>query len=73
MNNKTLTLKIDGFTINLHSGIEESEEIGKKRLLLFVNCLKSIAMKPMIECFEKYLPELHQDVVDIIKRNDYML
>lgn len=73
MNNKTITLKIDEFTINLHRGIEESKTEKQKRMALFVNCLKCVAMKPMMKYFGKYLPELHQDVIDIIKRNDFML
>ena len=40
MNKKSLSLKVDEYTIHLHRGQEESEEMKQKRIALYVNCLR---------------------------------
>ena len=43
MNKKNLSLKVDEYTIYLHRGQEESEEMKQKRMALYVcsfNCSK---------------------------------
>ena len=50
MNKKNLSLKVDEYTITLHRGEEESEEIAQERLAKYANCLYNTAMKLMIKC-----------------------
>ena len=39
MNKKSLSLKVDEYTIYLHRGQEESEEMKQKRMALYIACL----------------------------------
>ena len=39
MNKKTISLKVDEYTIILHRGEEESKEITQKRLARYITCL----------------------------------
>lgn len=47
MNKKSLSLKVDEYTIHLHRGQEESEEMKQKRITLYVNCLRKVMRELM--------------------------
>ena len=42
MNKKSLSLKVDEYTIHLHRGQEESEETKQKRMALYTDCLRKV-------------------------------
>ena len=69
MNKKTISLKVDDFTITLHRGKEEPEEIAQERMARYVTCLYSMIMKPMVKYFEEYYPERQTDVENIIQKH----
>ena len=69
MNKKNLSLKVDEYTIYLHRGQEESEEIGQKRMALYVICLFNMMMKPMVEYYKEYHPERQTKVENIIQKH----
>ena len=73
MNKKTISLKVDDFTITLHRGEEEPKEIEQKRVALYVTCLYNLMMKPMVEYYEEYHPELKTDVENIIHKFNHTL
>ena len=56
MNKKTITFKVDKYTVFLHRGPEEPKEIEQKRMDLYVTCLFNMMMKPMVEYYEEYHP-----------------
>ena len=68
MNKKNLSLKVDEYTIYLHRGQEESEEMKQKRMALYIACLRKVVMKPIIKHFEEYYPELQPKVSSILKK-----
>lgn len=47
MNKKSLNLKVDKYTIHLHRGPEETEEMKQKRMALYVNCLRKVMRELM--------------------------
>lgn len=67
MNKKNLSLKVDEYTIYLHRGQEESEEIGQAR---YVTCLCNMAIKLMAKHFEEYCPELQPEICNILKKTE---
>ena len=67
MNKKILSIKVDEYTIHLHRGQEESEEMGQKRMALLISCLCNIALRPLIKCLKENYPELQLDI-DKIKK-----
>ena len=69
MNIRTISFKVDNYTINLHRGKEEPEEIKQKRMALLINCLCNIAMRLMVKYFEEYYPELQIDIENIIQKH----
>ena len=73
MNKKTISFKADDFTITLHRGEEEPKEIEQKRMALYVTCLYNLMMKPMVEYYEEYHPELKTDVENIIQKHIHRL
>lgn len=62
MNKKNLSLKVDEYTIYLHRGQEESEEMKQKRMALLIACLCKIALRPLIKCLNENYPELQLDI-----------
>ena len=52
MNKKSLNLKVDGYTIHLHRGQEETEEMQQKRMALYVNCLRKVMREMIKKCFK---------------------
>ena len=69
MNKKTFSFKADDFTITLHRGEEELEEIAQERMARYVTCLYNMIMKPMVEYYEEYHPELKTKVKNIIQKH----
>ena len=67
MNKKNLSLKVNEYTIHLHRGQEETEEMGQKRMVLLISCLCNIALRPLIKCLKENYPELQFDI-DKIKK-----
>lgn len=68
MNKKNLSLKVDKYTIHLHRGQEESEEMKQKRMALYATWLTNVTRKQMVKYFEEYCPELQIDVENIIRK-----
>ena len=58
MNKKSLSLKVDEYTIHLHRGQEESEEMEQKRMAMYIACLRNIALQPLIKCLKENYPKL---------------
>ena len=73
MNKKTNSFKTDDFTITLHKGEEEPEEIEQERMARYVTCLYSMRMKPMVECYEEYYPERQTKAENIIQKHIHRL
>lgn len=69
MNKKSLSIKVDEYTIHLHRGQEEAEEMEQKRMALYATCLSNVARKQMVKYFEGYCPELQIDVENIIRKH----
>ena len=67
MNKKNLDLKVDGYTIHLHRGQEETEEMQQKRMTMYIACLRNIALQPLIKCLKENYPELQIDANSINK------
>ena len=47
MNKKNLSLKVDGYTITIYRGPEETEDMKQKRMALYTDCL-SKAMRGIV-------------------------
>ena len=67
MNKTTITLKVDDYTIILHRGQEETEEMEQKRMALLISYLCDIALRPLVKCLKENYPELQIDI-DCIKK-----
>lgn len=60
---------MDDFTITLRRGKEEPEEIAQERMARYITCLYNMAMKPMVEYYEEYHPELKTKGENIIQKH----
>ena len=58
MNKKSLSLKVDEYTITLHRDEEESKEMEQKRMALLISYLCDIALRPLIKCLKENYPKL---------------
>jgi len=67
MNKKSLNLKVDGYTIHLHRGQEETEEMQQKRMAMYIACLRNTALQPLIKCLKESYPEWQIDIDNIKK------
>ena len=67
MNKKSLNLKVDGYTIHLHRGQEETEEMQQKRMAMYIACLRNTALQPLIKCLKENYPEWQIDIDNIKK------
>ena len=67
MNKTTITLKVDDYTIILHRGQEETEEMEQKRMAVLISYLCDIALRPLVKCLKENYPELQIDI-DCIKK-----
>jgi hypothetical protein len=54
MNKKSLSLKVDEYTIHLHRAQEESEEMKQKRMALYTDCLRNIIRDITAKHFKEY-------------------
>ena len=70
MNKKTISFKVDDFTITLHKGEEEPKEIQQKRMAMYATWIFNMSMKPMVKYFEKYYPELQPELSNILKKGE---
>ena len=70
MNKKSLNLKVDGYTIHLHRGQEEAEEMQQKRMALYATWLTNVARKQMLKYFEKYCSELQPVINNVLKKSE---
>lgn len=62
MNKKNLILKVDEYTIHLHRGQEESEEMKQKRMALLISYLCDIALRPLVKCLKENYLEMQFDI-----------
>ena len=62
MNKKSLNLKVDEYTIHLHRGQEETEEMEEKRMAMYIARLRNTALQPLIKCLNENYPELQIDI-----------
>jgi len=69
MNKKSLSLKVDEYTIHLHREQETSEEMEQKRMAVLITCLCNIALQLLVKCLKENYPELQFKVNDIILNN----
>ncbi len=58
MNKKSLSLKVDEYTITLHRDEEESKEMEQKRMALLISYLCDIALRPLVKCLKENYPKL---------------
>lgn len=70
MNKKTISFKVNDYTITLCRGEEESEEMEQKRMALYATCLSNFVKKQMVKYFEGYCPELQSEVCNILKKGE---
>ena len=62
MNKKKLSFKVDGYTITLHRGQEESEEMEQKRIALYTDCLSKAMRGIAAKHLKGYMPEQQFDI-----------
>ena len=65
MNKKNLTLKVDEYTIRLHRGEEETEEMKQKRMAMLIACLRKIVLRPLVKCLKENFPGIQLDIENI--------
>ena len=65
MNKKNLSLKVDGYTITLHRGQEETEEMKQKRMAMLIACLDKIVLRPLVKCLKGNFPGIQLDIENI--------
>ena len=68
---KTISFKVDDFTVTLHRGEEEPEGIAQEQMARYLTCLYNMAMKPMVNYYEEYYPELKTDTENIMQKHIY--
>ena len=62
MNEKSLSLKVDEYTITLHRGPEETEEMKQKRMALYTDCLSKAMRGIAAKHLKGYMPEQQFDI-----------
>ena len=62
MNKKSLSLKVDEYTIHLHRGQEESEEMEQKRIASYSDCLGKAMRGIAAKHLKRYMPEQQFDI-----------
>ena len=67
MNKKNLSLKVDEYTIHLHRGQEETEEMEEKRMAMYIACLRNIALQPLIKCLKENYSDMQLNIDNIKK------
>ena len=59
MNKKNLSFKVDGYTITLHRGPEETEKMKQKRMALYTDCLSKAIRVIVTKNLKGYISEQH--------------
>ena len=62
MNKKKLSFKVDGYTITIHRGPEETEEMEQKRIALYTDCLSKAMRGIAAKHLKGYMPEQQFDI-----------
>ena len=70
MNKKSLSLKVDGYTITIHRRPEESEEMEQKRIALYTDCLSKAMRGIVAKHLKGYMPEQQFDIKNIMLENN---
>jgi hypothetical protein len=70
MNKKNLSLKVDGYTITIHRGPEETEEMKQKRMALYTDCLSKAMRGIVAKHLKGYMPEQQFDIKNIMLENN---
>lgn len=70
MNKKNLSLKVDGYTISIHRGPEETEEMKQKRMALYTDCLSKAMRGIVAKHLKGYMPEQQFDIKNIMLENN---
>lgn len=63
-------MKVDGYTITIHRGPEESEEIKQKRMALYTDCLSKAMRGIVAKHLKGYMPEQQFDIKNIMQENN---
>ena len=63
-------MKVDGYTITIHRGPEESEEIKQKRMALYTDCLSKAMRGIVAKHLKGYMPEQQFDIKNIMLENN---
>ena len=70
MNKKNLSLKVDEYTIHLHRGPEETEEMKQKRMALYTDCLSKAMRGIVAKHLKGYMTEQQFDIKNIMLENN---
>ena len=70
MNKKNLSLKVDGYTITIYRGPEETEEMKQKRMALYTDCLSKAMRGIVAKHLKGYMPEQQFDIKNIMLENN---
>ena len=62
MNKKNLSLKVDGYTITIYRGPEETEDMKQKRMALYTDCLSKAMRIIVAKHLKGYMPEQQFDI-----------
>ena len=70
MNKKNLSLKVDGYTITIYRGPEETEDMKQKRMALYTDCLSKAMRGIVAKHLKGYMPEQQFDIKNIMLENN---
>ena len=70
MNKKNLSLKVDGYTITIYRGPEETEDLKQKRMALYTDCLSKAMRGIVAKHLKGYMPEQQFDIKNIMLENN---
>ena len=62
MNKKNLSLKVDGYTITIYRGPEETVDMKQKRMALYTDCLSKAMRGIAAKHLKGYMPEQQFDI-----------
>ena len=70
MNKKNLSLKVDGYTITIYRGPEETEDMKQKRMALYTDCLCKAMRGIVAKHLKGYMLEQQFDIKNIMLENN---
>lgn len=70
MNKNNLSLKVDGYTITIYRGPEETEEMKQKRMALYIDCFSKAMRGIIVKHLKGYMPEQQFDIKNIMLGNN---